>query len=364
MAENIYAVIMAGGRGERFWPECRAGRPKQLLSLFGNAPLIEQTVLRLQGLVPPGNILIITNEAYLEHIRALLPQLPEGNIIGEPCARDTAPCVALAAGVVKAKAGSEDAVMILLPADHFIVRQQAMISDLKTCADTVAERHAIATIGITPYAPSPDYGYIECGEPQEHSGRIFFQVRRFTEKPSVKEAERLLAQGNYKWNSGMFVFSVKTILEEMRIQTPDLHAFAEDAARHWQTERFSAKRQEDFGRLHRISFDYAIMEHASGILVLEAGFDWDDIGNWTSLRNHYKADSDNNVIHASAELLDCKDCIVFSEDADRLIAGIDLRETVIIQTPDVTLVAPASSTQKIKLLLKELSAKKEKRKYL
>ena len=162
----------------------------------------------------------------------------------------------------------------------------------------------------------------------------------------------------------MFVFSVKTILEEMRIQAPDLHSFAEDAALHWQTEKFSAKRQEDFGRLRKISFDYAIMEHASGILVLEAGFDWDDIGNWTSLRNHYEADGDNNVVHASAELLDCKDCIVFSGDADRLIAGIDLRETVIIQTPDVTLVAPVSSTQKIKQLLEKLSAKKEKQKYL
>ena len=134
MPENIYAVIMAGGRGERFWPECRANRPKQLLNLFGNAPLIEQTVLRLQGFVPFHNILIITNEVYLERIRALLPQIPPDNIIGEPCARDTAPCVALAAGVVKAKAGSEDAVMILLPADHFIVRQQAMIADLNTCA--------------------------------------------------------------------------------------------------------------------------------------------------------------------------------------------------------------------------------------
>ncbi len=364
MPGEIYAVIMAGGRGERFWPECRADRPKQLLRLFGNAPLIEQTVLRLQGLVPFQNILIITNEVYLERIRTLLPQIPAENVIGEPCARDTAPCVALAAGIVKAKAGSEDAVMILLPADHFILRQQAMISDLKTCADAVAECHAIATIGIAPYAPSPNYGYIECGEPLEHSGGKLFRVRRFTEKPAREEAERLLAEGNYKWNSGMFVFSVRTILEEMRIQAPDLSAFAEDAAQHWQTEKFSAERMEKFSALRKISFDYAIMEHASGILMLEAGFDWDDIGNWTTLRNHYGTDGDNNVIHASAELLDCKDCIIFSEDTDRLIAGIDLREMVVIQTPDVTLVAPASSTQKIKQLLKKLSAKEEKQKYL
>ena len=364
MEKSIYAVIMAGGRGERFWPECRAERPKQLMNLFGNAPLIEQTVLRLQGLVPQDNILIITNETYVSRIRELLPQIPAEHVIGEPCARDTAPCVALAAGIVKAQAGSENALMILLPADHFIVNQQAMISDLKACAETVAGHHAIATIGISPDTPSPHYGYLACGKTVTYSGRHFYEVERFTEKPSSETAKRLLAQGNYKWNSGMFVFSVKTILEEMRTQIPELHRFAENVAHVWMTEKFSPECRETFASLPKISLDYAIMEHASGILALEAEFDWDDIGNWTSLRNHFGVDADNNVVHASAELLDCRDCIVFSEDRNRLIAGIDLRDTVIIQTPDVTLVAPASSTEKIKLLLKELAAKKEKHKYL
>ena len=364
MENNIYAVIMAGGRGERFWPECRAARPKQLMNLFGNAPLIEQTVLRLQGLVPEKNILIVTNEAYAGRIRALLPQIPAEHVIGEPCARDTAPCVALAAGIVKALAHSEDARMILLPADHFIVNQQAMIADLGACADAVAGRHAIATIGITPSEPSPNYGYIACGAAVAGLERKFFEVVRFTEKPSVETAEQMLAQGNYKWNSGMFIFSVKTILDEMRVQTPELYAFAENVAEVWDKEKFSPACRETFANLPKISFDYAIMEHASGILVLEAAFDWDDIGNWASLRNHFEADSDHNVIQASAELLNCRDCIVFSRDADRLIAGIDLCETAIIQTPDVTLVAPVSSMGKIKLLLKELASKKEKQKYI
>ena len=174
----------------------------------------------------------------------------------------------------------------------------------------------------------------------------------------------MLAQGNYKWNSGMFIFSVKTILDEMRVQTPELYAFAENVAEVWDKEKFSPACRETFAELPKISLDYAIMEHATGILMLEAAFGWDDIGNWTSLRNHFGVDADNNVVHASAELLDCRDCIVFSEDTDRLIAGIDLCETVIIQTPDVTLVAPAASTEKIKLLLKELASKKEKQKYI
>lgn len=364
MGKNIYAVIMAGGRGERFWPECRAAHPKQLKKLFGNAPLIEQTVLRLQGLVPPENILIVTNEEYTAHIRALLPQLPEEHVIGEPCARDTAPCVALAAGIVKAYAASEDALMILLPADHLIVNQQAMIADLQACADTAAGRHAVVTLGITPSEPSPNYGYIVCGKPLHRSGRKFSEVKCFTEKPSKEKAQQMLAQGNCKWNSGMFVFSVKTILEEMHLQTPELCRFAEDTARVWTAETFSPECRQAFAELPKISFDYAIMEHASGTLMLEAEFGWDDIGNWTSLRNHFSADADNNVIHASAELLDCRDCIVFSEDENRLIAGIDLREMVVIQTPDVTLVAPSSSTEKIKLLLRKLAAEKEKQKYI
>ncbi len=358
-----FAVIMAGGRGERFWPECRIKRPKQLLNLFGEMTLIEQTVLRLQGLVSQDHILIVSNQAYVESIRNLLPGIPEENIIGEPVSRDTAPCVALAAGIVKAKAYDDSAVMLLLPADHCIVNSHAMVSDLKECIAVSTDHEAIATIGIKPIEPSPNYGYIEYGEPLSGQ-KQFFHVRRFTEKPFMEQARIFLAGGNYKWNSGMFIFSVKTIWEEMRRQNPSLFTFAETIAKYWNMEGFSAERQEEFKKLPKISFDYAIMEHAQKVLVSDANFDWDDIGNWNAMRNHYEHDDANNVIHANAELLNCRDCIVFSHDKEKLIAGIDLNGLVVVQSPDATLVVPANSTAKIKELLKQLSAKMEKQKYL
>ena len=360
---QIFVVIMAGGRGERFWPECRIRRPKQLLNLFGEATLIEQTVLRIHELVPREHILIVSNQDYVASIRALLPDLPADNIIGEPLSRDTAPCIALAAGIVKAKAHGENAVMVLLPADHCIGNCQAMISDLKRCIAMAETQEAIVTIGIPPFEPSPNYGYIECGEPLPGM-EGFFAVRRFTEKPSVDTAAGFLAAGNYKWNSGMFLFSLSTVFTEMRRQAPDLEAFAEKTALSWEKEHFSHRLREEFKLLPKISFDYAIMEHADRILVFEATFDWDDIGNWTAMRNHYPADESNNMIQGNAELLNCRDCIVYSRDAEKLIACIDLHDIVVVQTPDATLVVPAESTGKIKELLKRLAEKDGKRKFL
>ena len=216
---NVYCVIMAGGKGERFWPCSRENTPKQLLNIVGKETLIEQTVLRLIPVVPFENILIITNRKYTEKMRQLLPQLPKENIIGEPCGRDTAPCVALAAGVIRKKAGTEDTVMILMPSDHCIHNVAELQKDLEICCRAAAEKPVLATIGIKPFAPSSDYGYIECGK---ELGEHLYQVRRFVEKPSREKAEEMLAKGNYKWNSGMFIWRVGTVLDIMRRHAPDL----------------------------------------------------------------------------------------------------------------------------------------------
>ena len=182
---EIFCVIMAGGRGERFWPRSRKSRPKQMLNLLGDEVLLEQTVLRLQGFVPPENILIITNCDYVEDIRNLCSQLPAENVVGEPCGRDTAPCTALAAGIVKAAAKTDDPVMLMLPADHYILNRNAMIKDFSVCCETAVRMDALATIGISPTTPSPEYGYIECGEILDEEQRIF-KVNRFLESPLLK----------------------------------------------------------------------------------------------------------------------------------------------------------------------------------
>jgi len=354
---------MAGGRGERFWPRSRKDQPKQLLNLLGGKSFLEQTVLRLQGFVSEKNIFIITNGSYVDRIRQLCSQLPPENVIGEPCARDTAPCMALAAGIVKAAAKTPDPVMLLLPSDHFIVDRNAMISDFKSCCDYALKEDALATIGIVPVSPCPNYGYIECGEILNGPDKIS-RVKCFREKPSVEEAVRLLASGNYKWNSGMFVFPLKTIRREMQRNAPDLLSLSDRIAEVWGTPEFDSVLRSEYEAAHKISIDYAIMEHAEKIVVKDAAFDWDDIGSWTALRNHLSPDANGNVSSSDSMLLDCKDCIVFSEDRGTIVAGIDLKDMIVVKTDDAVLVCPVKSAPKIKSLLAALSGDTRFRKYL
>ena len=362
MAE-AFCVIMAGGRGERFWPLSRKARPKQMLSLLGGKPLLEQTVLRLQGFASEKKTFIVTNECYVSQIRELCAQLPPENIIGEPCCRDTAPCMALAAGIVKALAETENPVLYLLPSDHCITNRNAMISDFQTCSDFALEKDALATIGIVPDVPSPDYGYIEYGEKLD-CGKNISAVKRFREKPTPDEAEKLLAAGNYKWNSGMFVFPLKTIRREMRKSAPDLLAMSDRIAMAWGRPDFGEVLVSEYGSVRKISIDYAIMEHAERIIVKDASFDWDDIGNWAALRNHFPADANGNILSPSSLLQNCRNCIVFSEDRNSVVAGIDLENIVLIRTGDAVLACPVKSAAKIKSLLASFSENPQFRKYL
>ena len=191
-----------------------------------------------------------------------------------------------------------------------------------------------------------------------------FHVNRFLEKPSAAKAEQLLAQGNYRWNSGMFIFPLKGLKQELEKQAPDLCFLSNRIAEVWGTELFNTVLKEEFEKIRKISIDYAVMEHASDIMMLEASFDWDDIGNWPALKNHFQLDENNNVQNASSCLLDCKDCIVFTDDSTQLLAGIDLNGLMLIKTKDALLVAPAKSASKIKVLLATLSAQERFQKYL
>ena len=360
MAEVFY-MIMAGGRGERFWPYSRKDKPKQMLNLLGGATLLEQTILRLQGVCSEKNIFIITNKNYTEQIRNLCSQLPPENIIGEPCGRDTAPCMALAAGIVKAVAQTPDPVMMLLPSDHYIMNRNAMISDFDSCCQSALEHDALAAIGIKPDFPSPEYGYIECGEKIADG---LSAVKQFREKPSVEIATEMLAAGNFKWNSGIFVFPIRTIRKEMAKNAPDLLKLSDRIAEVWGTPDFEPVLQQEYAAVRKISVDYAIMEHAEKVIVKDASFVWDDIGNWTALRNHFPADGNGNVVSSSVKLLDCRNCIVFSEDQSSIIAGIDLENIVLIKTADAVLACPVKSISKIKSLLAALPGEPRFEKYL
>jgi len=351
---NFYAVVMAGGKGERFWPQSRINHPKQLLRLIGNLTLLEQTAERLKPLVPEENILIITNQDYVAPMRSLLKNLPAENIIGEPVGKDTAPCVALAAGIVRAKAGNDDAVMFLLPADHVIRNVGAMRNELEDCAKLAAASDSIITIGVNPTSASTGYGYIKCGEqiPGETNTK-FFKSLGFKEKPNIETAEKFIAAGNYRWNSGMFIWSVKTITAAFHKYSPDLEAMAEKFNEAFANDNIEQAMVEEYNKCHRISIDYAVMEKVEDVIVAECSFDWDDVGSWTALRNQIRPDKDNNVVRGLFKGIDSSDNIVVS-DSKHLIAAIDVEDMIIVHTDDATLVCNAKSAQRIKELVHNL----------
>jgi mannose-1-phosphate guanylyltransferase len=362
--ENIYAVVMAGGKGERFWPQSRTSHPKQLLRLIGNLTLIEQTVERLTPLIPLENIIIITNADYVAPMRSLLDKLPKENIIGEPVGRDTAPCIALASGVVKAKSKSDDAIMILLPADHIIKNTSSMLEVLSDSATLAAAQQDIVTIGVNPTFASTGYGYIRCGEKIENSSKTkFFNSLGFVEKPNVEKAEKFLEATNYKWNSGMFVWSIRTIRQAFKEHASNLYKLSERLEKAYLDNELESVLTIEYNKCEKISIDYAVMEKVDNVIVAECTFDWDDVGSWTALRNQIRPEENNNVVRGLFEGVDAKNNIVVG-DSKHLIAAIDVEDLIIIHTDDATLVCSAKSAQRIKELVQNLGKRSECAKFL
>lgn len=362
---NAYAVIMAGGRGERFWPESRLERPKQLLRLLGDSTMIEQTVARLMPDFPPENIVIVTNEMYRDAIRMLLPQLPEKNVIGEPAARNTAPCVALAAAYVHsiAPAGT-DPVIALFPSDAAIHDADSFRSVVRDCVRHAASAPDIVTIGIIPSFPATGYGYIEFGEKLPgNTDTVFHQSRAFREKPDAETAAQYLAAGNFRWNAGMFFASHSTLIRAFQTHAPflkELHDHLETAFQCGDADAIS----QDYQAVRKISIDYAVMEKADNIIVAESRFDWDDVGSWPSMKNHVSCDENGNAVQALHAGLDTSGCVVFSDDPDHLVATIGLDDAIVVHTGSSTLVCAGKSAQKIGELLKQMSDDPKLKNYL
>src|SRR6478735_4279848 len=286
MPNSLYALILAGGSGERFWPLSRRARPKQLLRLVAEETLLEQAVARLDGLVPPERLLILTNVDQEAAVRELLPQLPKENIVAEPAKRDTAAAVALGAGWVAAR--DHSATMIVLPADHVINDTAAFQKTLTAAAAAAQETGALVTIGIKPTWACPGYGYIEQGEAVQlrstGSNVGVHRVIRFREKPNADLAESFIRKGNFRWNAGMFVWSVPSVLSEFNRHAPELASFISQVRAQ---DNFENTVRERFAKLPKISFDYAIMEKADRVLVVEATFHWDDVGSWPAVAKYF-----------------------------------------------------------------------------
>lgn len=345
---STYALILAGGSGQRFWPVSRDRLPKQLLRLFDDKSMLEHTIHRLDGLVPRENILILTNQQQLEGVREALPDFPAENIIAEPEKRDTAPAIALAVGWVAAR--DPQATMMVLPSDHLIQDKAEFQRALATACAAAEQSGALVTIGIKPTWPCPSYGYVERGaaHPLEpDTGVPVYEVVRFREKPSKEQAEKFLAQGNFTWNAGMFFWKVETVRQNLAQHCPELAAFVSALQ---SAPDFGAALLERFAGLPKVSIDYALMEKAPRVLNVEATFDWDDVGNWTSVGHYLNKDTSGNQHNCTVSGMDSSGNLVFSHTAQH-IALLGVHDLMVISTPDALLVAHRSQAETLKKLV-------------
>jgi len=348
----LYAVIMAGGMGKRFWPESRASRPKQLLSLGRRRPMVEETLDRIAPLIPPERILVLTNAEYLEVVRQLLSEVPEENIIGEPASRDTAACIGLAAALlVKRDAG---AVMAVMPSDHLIDPQELFCQSLEAASECVS-RHPemLVTFGIEPTMPATGYGYIQRGDEVFQSpGVTFFRARKFHEKPRLDVAEGFLEEGGYLWNAGIFVWRAAAILEQIERFLPKLHVKLGMLAEKAGDVGFDEYLAEIYPTLPKISIDFGVMEKAEHCAVAAVSYRWDDLGSWRALGRHLEADGEGNRVRGGFVGHEASDLIVSARGG--IVAAIGVKDLIIVHTPDATLVCRKEDAEKVKAIVERL----------
>jgi len=362
-AQDRFVIIMAGGRGERFWPLSREKTPKQLLTLIGNRSFLQQAVDRVLPVVPMKNILIITNEAQAAEVRRQLPKLPRQNVVAEPVGRDTCAAVTLGAALVGAR--STTGVMAVLPADHVIPEEKKFQQILADAFDLASRGQAIITIGIKPTEPATGYGYIRVGEPLPPPQGVkgyktaFFRAEQFVEKPHHEKAMEYWTSGHYRWNAGMFIWSFVTITEGLQKHQPEMY----EACQRWfevaaQPAKLDKVLAKEYPSLKKISIDYALMEHAQNVLVADGVFDWDDLGSWTALGRHLKADAEGNCAVADFIHVDGARNIIFdarTKERRTPIAIVGLRNSILVQTDDAVLLAHKDQAQKVKELVKKLA---------
>ena len=358
-----YVVIMAGGRGERFWPQSREATPKHLLPIVGDKSMLAQTVDHVAGVVPRENILIITTSAQLEGCRGACPDLPAANIIAEPVGRDTAAATGLALLLVKER--NPDAAFAMLPADHVIRDTEEYAKLLRIAFESAESADVLVTLGIKPAGPETGFGYIQQAGPwRQVGGRDVMAVKRFVEKPDLATAQGYLAAGGYYWNAGMFVWRVPVVAAAFRLHAAELSAGLvrlETAAR--SAGGWPAALAEIYPTLKKVSIDYAIMEKSPNVVVVPATFDWDDVGAWPALAKHFTPDRHGNVLRGHAMVENGTHNIVISTDG-HLVGVIGVSDLVVVHTAGATLVCPKDRAQEIKALLERIKQDPEKQQFL
>ncbi|MFT3951133.1 MAG: mannose-1-phosphate guanylyltransferase [Oscillospiraceae bacterium] len=349
---KITALIMAGGRGERFWPKSRRSMPKQFLCLSDNGKtMIQLTVARIKSIVAYEDIFIVTNQEYYDLAVEQLPEIPRENILCEPFARNTAPCVGLGAMHIKKKYG--DALMITLPSDH-LIKYQTMFLNVLTDACGVAEKDQnLATVGIPPTYPEISYGYVKFNPNKSflRQNRAF-EVERFEEKPTLRKAKEYLSNELYLWNSGMFVWKASSILSKIEEYLPAIYTGLTAIGDAIGTENYQNVMGAEFTKMPSESIDYGVLEKTKNIYIIPGAFGWDDVGSWLSVERIRKSNEFGNVVTGNVITVNTKNSII--ECNSRLIATVGIEDLVIVDTNDATLICAKDSTADIKKVLENL----------
>jgi mannose-1-phosphate guanylyltransferase len=352
----LYAVIMAGGVGSRFWPASTRQFPKQFLHLFGERTMIQNTVDRLERVIPKERVLVVTNERYVDLVKEQLPEVPENQILGEPVGRNTAPCVALAAAWLAEH--DPEATMAVLPADHHILNSDRFCEILSAASEKAESKGSLVTIGIEPNRPETGYGYIQFDDTTEEQVQkdTVHPVKNFTEKPDLATAETFLKSGDYLWNSGMFIWSAQTILQEFHQHLPEINALLPALRKGIKDGKQDEAIAEFYDASPSISVDYGIMEKAEHVYVIPGSFGWNDVGSWKAVYELGEKDEQGNVLKHDLTIMEGSRNSYVSSVSDKLIALVGMDHVAVVETEDALLICDLNNAQGVKHIVNALRA--------
>ncbi|WP_421773267.1 mannose-1-phosphate guanylyltransferase [Gracilimonas sp.] len=360
----VYAVIMAGGSGTRFWPKSTKELPKQFLSLFGEGTMIQNTAKRIESLIPQEQVMVVTNDSYVDIVKNQLPKVPDENIVGEPVAKNTAPCVAIAAEMLYKK--DPEAVMVVLPADHHITDPDAFNQYLESAIAKAESGDHLVTIGIRPDRPETGFGYIHSDNAsiEEVKENKVHPVIAFTEKPDLPTAEKFLDSGDYFWNSGMFVWKAEVVLKEIERHLPSMYEEVKAASPELYTDMHEAAVNDFYHACESISIDYGIMENSDSVFVVPGEFGWNDVGSWSAVYELADKDKLGNAVQTMfATFAGSENNLVFS-NSEKMISLVGVESIAVVETDDAILVCDLNTAQGVKQIVEQLKAAEDLQKFL
>lgn len=356
MKRNRYCIIMAGGIGSRFWPISRTGKPKQFLDILGTGKsFIRHTYERFEGIIPPENFLVVTNEKYKPLVLEHIPELADDQVLGEPVGRNTAPCIAYAAW--RLAAADPDASMVVTPADHLILNESEFRYVIEEGFGFIEPGDAMMTIGIRPNRPDTGYGYIQVESASASPTHPdIHKVKTFTEKPNLEMAKLFVESGEFFWNSGIFIWNVSTIMQALQEFLPETQQHFASIAPHYNTPAEKEHIAEIYPECRNISIDFGVMEKARNVYVRCSDFGWSDIGTWGSLYQHSPKDEQGNVLSSKSLVYNTRNCIIKGPE-QKVIVVEGLDDYIVVDTPDALMICPKAQEQEIKKFIDDVKFK-------